>query len=74
MQIFRDASDNASHAGASIVCQGPGELTQAVRLLIEDPAKRKAMGEAAKAMIQGSLGASSRYAAAIAEEAAKYRV
>ena len=74
MQNFRDAAESASHAGASIVCQAPGELAQAVRLLIEDPAKRSAMGEAAKAMIQGSLGASSRYAAAIADEAAKYRV
>jgi 3-deoxy-D-manno-octulosonic-acid transferase len=70
MQNFRDAADSAARAGATIVCSQPGELTQAVRDLIEHPDKRRKMGQAARELIQKSLGASARYGAVIAEAAA----
>jgi len=70
MQNFRDAADSAAHAGATIVCVMPGELTAAVKDLFDHPEKRQKMGEAARELIQKSLGASARYGAAIAQEAA----
>lgn len=69
MQNFRDASESAGRAGATIVCSEPGELTTAVRDLLEDPNRREAMGAAARNLIKQSLGASVRYADAIAAEA-----
>lgn len=67
MQNFRDVAESAKHAGATIVCSEPGELTQAVRRLIDNAVERRRMGDAARKLIQGSLGASARYAAAITD-------
>ncbi|MBC8066589.1 MAG: hypothetical protein H7Y17_17295 [Chlorobia bacterium] len=69
MQNFRDAADSAAHAGATIVCSQRGDLTRAVKDLMDHPDKREKMGESARNLIQGSLGASARYAGAIAAEA-----
>jgi 3-deoxy-D-manno-octulosonic-acid transferase len=69
MQNFRDAAESARHAGATIVCSHPGELTKAAQELLDDPERRREMGNAARALIQKSLGASARYAEAIAEAA-----
>ncbi len=71
MQNFRDASESAGRAGATIVCSQVGELTAAVTELLDHPAKRKSIGQAAQELIQKSLGASIRYAEAIAVEAEK---
>jgi 3-deoxy-D-manno-octulosonic-acid transferase len=69
MQNFRQVADAAAEAGATGACSTPEELRDAIVSLIEDPAKRERMGAAARELIQRNLGASKRYAEAIAEAA-----
>jgi len=69
MQNFRDASEAAAKVGATQVCPTPSELAAAIRTLMADPQKRETMGKAAASLIQTGLGASKRYAEAIAKEA-----
>lgn len=69
MQNFRDASEAAAKVGATRVCTTPSELACAIKTLMEDSQIRESMGNAAANLIQTSLGASKRYAEAIAKEA-----
>ncbi|MFI5385300.1 MAG: 3-deoxy-D-manno-octulosonic acid transferase [Fimbriimonadales bacterium] len=69
MQNFREVADASVDAGASLVCSTSGELVAAIRSLLADPARRAKMGAAATSLVQSNAGASSRYAAAIAEQA-----
>jgi 3-deoxy-D-manno-octulosonic-acid transferase len=69
MQNFRDAAESAVAAGASLVCATPEELAANLERLLGDPEERRTRGEAAKALVQASLGASRRYAEAIARSA-----
>lgn len=71
MQNFREASEAALKAGASVACATPEELAAQLKSLLADEQKRKEMGTAASALIQQNLGASKRYAQAIAEEATR---
>lgn len=69
MQNFRDVAEMAQKVGATITCLEPGELTRAVQSLIEQPDLRQRMGQAAQSLVQQNLGASARYADAIAAAA-----
>jgi len=71
MQNFRDVAALGERVGASMACASPQELAQAIVGLIDDPVRRQAIGAKAKAMMQQNLGASRRYAQAIAEESKK---
>jgi 3-deoxy-D-manno-octulosonic-acid transferase len=71
MQNFRDAAEMARQAGASRVCATASELAVALRELLWDEAKRAGMGQAAQDLVQCNLGASERYAEAIAEATRK---
>lgn len=69
MQNFREAALAAKEAGASLVCATPQELADALALLARDADKRAEMGAKAKALVEANLGASKRYAKAIADAA-----
>jgi 3-deoxy-D-manno-octulosonic-acid transferase len=63
---FREASAAALEAGASQVCTDSTSLAQAIQALMTDDAKRKQMGIAAKSLVAANVGASKRYASAVA--------
>jgi 3-deoxy-D-manno-octulosonic-acid transferase len=69
MQNFRDAADAALAAGASRICKDANELATALNGLINKPFAKEQMGIAAQRLVQSNLGASERYATAIAEAA-----
>jgi len=69
MQNFRDAADAALAAGASRICKDANELATALNGLINKPFAKEQMGLAAQRLVQTNLGASERYANAIAEAA-----
>lgn len=73
MQNFRDVASLASHAGASKIASTPAELGAAVRELLADATERKKMGLAASELVKQNLGASRRYAQAIAHEASLFK-
>jgi len=66
MQNFRDSSEMARAAGATLVCRDAKELSEGIRDLLDHPSKRQSMGVAASELVQKNLGASDRYAEAIA--------
>ena len=66
MQNFRDAADAALAAGASRICKDANELATALNGLINKPFAKEQMGIAAQRLVQTNLGASERYADAIA--------
>jgi 3-deoxy-D-manno-octulosonic-acid transferase len=68
MQNFRDAADMAQKAGASRICATPGELADAINQILTDEDLRRRMGAAARQLVSENLGASKRYAEAIAGE------
>ncbi len=67
MANFRDVAALADRAGASVVCKDGGELGRLVNDLLEDPARRAQMGEAARRLVASNRGAAKRVAARIAE-------
>jgi len=71
MQNFRDVAAMADASGAAQPCSTPEELAAAIKGLLDDPGKREKMGRQAKKLVQENVGASARYAKAIAEEAPK---
>lgn len=73
MQNFRSAASSAMAAGATMAAATPAELTSALDLILGDVAKRSAMGQAARKLVEANLGAAGRYAAAIADEALSVR-
>mgnify|MGYP001068986264 FL=1 len=73
MQNFRDAAESALHAGATVVCSDPDQLAATLQSLLGDAERRQKMSDAAKALVDASLGASARYARAIADEALRQR-
>lgn len=62
MQNFRDVADEARRAGATEVASNATELADALTALLNDSERRKAMGEAGRALVQRHQGASRRYA------------
>ncbi len=71
MQNFRDIAVMADRAGAALACATPVELADALNRLLSDPNARAEMGRHAQELIQANVGASKRYAKAIAEESIK---
>lgn len=67
MHNFRDVTATALEAGASRVCPTPESLRNAVEELLGDDRARRTIGEAASRLVAANLGASRRYAEAIAE-------
>jgi 3-deoxy-D-manno-octulosonic-acid transferase len=67
MQNFQEATDLARKAGAAITCETPGQLADALAVLLHDGQKRAEMGNAAKELVSLNLGASQRYAQAIVD-------
>jgi len=65
MQNFSEVAEAALAARASIACSSPAELAVALQFLLGDDGLRKAMGEAAEALVQANAGAATRYAEAI---------
>jgi 3-deoxy-D-manno-octulosonic-acid transferase len=72
MQNFREAAESADRVRASITCSTPSELAGQINALLDNPEIRMEMGKAASSLIQSSLGASDRYADAIAQAAKEY--
>lgn len=71
MQNFRDVAALALRSGASRAAASPSELASLITELLADPAQRAAMGDAARRLVAENVGASRRYAEAIAAEARK---
>jgi 3-deoxy-D-manno-octulosonic-acid transferase len=69
MQNFAEVTSAALAAGASQTCATPEELAQGIQSLLDDEARRREMGNAARQLIEQNVGASRRYAEAIAQEA-----
>jgi len=69
MQNFRDVTALATRAGASAFCATPVELAACLQELLTSQEKRRQMGKAASALVKANLGASRRYAEAIAQNA-----
>ena len=67
MQNFRSAASSAESVGATIVASTSAELTRALDTLLGDPELRARAGTAAAKLVRENLGASKRYAEAIAE-------
>jgi len=67
MQNFRSAAASAQSVGATLVAATAVELASALDTLLGDPELRARMGKAAAKLVHENLGASERYANAIAE-------
>ncbi|MCW5942362.1 MAG: hypothetical protein KIS66_09030 [Fimbriimonadaceae bacterium] len=67
MHNFRDVAAAALEAGASLACETPDALRSAVARLIHDEVERTRRGDAARALVAANLGASRRYAEALAD-------
>lgn len=65
MDNFQDAANGAHSVGASIVCPDSESVESAIRSLLENADKTRAMGEAAAKFVRGHLGAADRYAQAV---------
>ena len=68
MQNFRDVSAIADNAGAATACATPQDLATSVRRLLQDAIVRFEMGSEARQLVWNNVGASRRYAEAIAAE------
>ncbi len=71
MHNFRDVAAASVACGASVICSTPHELRDQLSKLLADAPARDAMGRAARELVDRNLGASERYARAIAEEASR---
>ena len=69
-QNFRDVADLAARAGASIVCKDVSEFRLALDGLLDDPARRALMGQAARRLVEENRGASARMAQIVASKLA----
>ena len=67
MQNFRSAAASAAAVGATLVASNAAELTGALNTLLGNPDLRASMGKAAAELVHRNIGASKRYAEAIAE-------
>ncbi|NBD37719.1 MAG: glycosyltransferase [Verrucomicrobia bacterium] len=65
MSNFRDIARRLTKDGAARTVASDGELTKAVRELLQNPEERTAMGRRARAFIESSRGATARTAAAL---------
>lgn len=66
MQNFAEVAKAAAQAGATKVASTEEELAEALREILASQALRIEMGDAARQLVQGNLGASRRYGEAIA--------
>lgn len=67
MQNFRDVAEMAKREEAAQVCATPDELAQRLVGLLANDDQRAKMSAQARALVERNLGASARYAEAIAE-------
>lgn len=67
MHNFAEVARQAIEAGAAIVCAEPHELGRQTRLLLADESMRASMGREGRRIVEANMGASHRYAAAVAE-------
>lgn len=73
MQNFKDVAAASVACGASQVCATPDELASKLSDLLGAPEERSRRGAEGKKLVQANLGASQRYAEAIAAEAREFR-
>ncbi len=71
MANFREVAPRRAGRGASEVCATADELAEALERLLGDASLRMRMGESARRLVEANLGASRRYAEAIAAAAAQ---
>lgn len=69
MDNFRDIAAAAAAAGATRIASNARELAQELESLLADPNRAGEMGKAASEFVAANIGASKRYAAAIAAAA-----
>ena len=65
MANFREVAAASVRAGSSVICETSEGVASEIRILLEDDAKRAAMGAAAMQLIADNIGASQRYAEAV---------
>ena len=65
---FRTVAASSVRVGASIICPDKSSLVDSIKDLLNDPAKRQHMGEEAQKLVAENVGASKRYADAVASE------
>ena len=66
MANFRDVAALADRAGACLVCADAEDLVRNLRALLDDPDRRRRIGDAARALVEANRGASKRIAEAVA--------
>lgn len=65
MQNFKDVAEEALRTGASLVANTADKLAQALDRLARNPAERKKMGQAARALVARHTGAARKCAEAV---------
>lgn len=68
MEYQRDMAESFGKIGATIKVQGPEDLEKTIEGLLQDPARRKDLGEKAQNLVQESRGATQKMAELILEE------
>ena len=72
MQNFAEAAAAARACGAAETCATASELAEAINRLLADPRESHRRGQCAKDMVAANIGASERYARAIASASAAF--
>ena len=68
MEYQRDMAESFGKIGATIEVQGPEDLEKTIEGLLQDPARRKNLGEKAQHLVQESRGATQKMVELILEE------
>lgn len=71
MQNFRQVALIAREAGATRVCSNAAEIATSIVAFLEDPDSRSEAGDAGRDLVEQNVGASKRYAEAIAAAVAE---
>jgi 3-deoxy-D-manno-octulosonic-acid transferase len=69
MDNFREVTKLANERGAALSLSDASAMGETIQRLMDNPEERRRMGEAARILVQEHVGASERYASAIADEA-----
>jgi 3-deoxy-D-manno-octulosonic-acid transferase len=68
MEYQRDMTESFGNIGATIEVQGPEDLGEKIEDLLQDPARRKNLGEKAQNLVQESRGATQKMVELILKE------
>jgi 3-deoxy-D-manno-octulosonic-acid transferase len=68
MEYQRDMAESFGNIGAAIEVQGPEDLEKTIEGLLQDPTRRKDLGEKAQQLLQESRGATQKMIELILEE------